>query len=664
MTEKHAEYEMLNRFPRMMQEYLTRRLRHVYGANHRRVMGMTSREEALEYVREVRRKWSVVFSGMPPRCPLNTRVTGEIDRTAYVIRKLIFESRPGFLVTANMYIPKTGKGPRPGVLCLCGHMWNAKAYELYQSFPQTLAGMGYVTLIFDPIGQFERLQYTDDSGKSLLGAGVMEHNMAGKQMLPADEMISTWFIHDGIRALDVLLEQANIDPARIGVTGNSGGGNMTAFAVACDPRITMSAPSCYVTSWHHNGINEEPQDAEQLPPGALGLGLEQSDLLIAGAPKPVILLTQEQDFFDQRGSVEAWQRIRHIYELLGAEDSVGYYTGPGEHGYHKDAREAMYAFFNKHAGIEAPPEEPEPVIEDIAALQCTASGQVSGTGSKSVCDFIVQKADSLSVERGRPPGSDLAERVKALLKLPPRPAPPDYRILRNWTPRGYARPHAGHFVIESDMQYGAQAIVTKLEDAPRVSRPLPGKGHALLYIPHLSSDRELREEPVVRSMEEDNEAFFACDCRGIGESMPDTCRADSFFHSYGSDYHYASYSLLLGESYTAWRVHDILCVLDWMEEFRFDRIHLVGNGFGAVPATLAALIDSRIERITLIHAPVSYEEVVRTRLCRWPLSSMLPGVLKHFDLPDIYAELEAKQMEMIDPWDGMMQPVTDPDSGH
>ncbi|MGI5818539.1 MAG: alpha/beta hydrolase [Armatimonadota bacterium] len=655
--EEIPRMEPLNRFPRMMQEYLVRRLDAVYEANQQRVMSLQSREDALAYRAEVREKMPLIFGEMPERTPLNVRVTGEVDRGAYIVRNIIFDSRPDFPVTANLYIPRGHEGPRPGVLCLCGHAGNAKSYELYQPFAQALARMGYITLIFDPIGQAERLQYHDGEGDSLVGNGVREHNFMARQQLLVGEFIGTWFAWDGIRALDVLLEQEGIDPERIGVTGNSGGGNMTAYAVALDDRITMSVPSCWITSWRHNGVNEEPIDAEQCALNALGLGVEQSDLMVVQAPEPALMITQEQDFFDQRGSLEAAERLRHIYRLLGAEDAFGYHVGPNVHGFWQDAREAMYEFFNEHAGVDAPSEEPEMIIEDDETLQCTETGQVDDMGAKSVSDFTREKSLALAEQRGEPAGAELRRRVSALLDLPERDGPPEYRVLRPWTRRGYARERANQFVLETEPQFGAQAVVTKLEDEYRTARPLPGDGPALLYLPHISSDQELREDQRLRAMQGENEAFFACDYRGIGESRPDTCRPDMFFHLYGSDYHYASYALILGESYVAWRVHDVLCTLDWMASLGYDEVHLVARGWGAIPGALAALLDDRVERVTLINAPRSYSELAETKMQQWPLSAMLPHVLEQFDLPDVYRELEAKSLQQIEPWSAMMEPA-------
>ncbi|MBD3293156.1 MAG: hypothetical protein GF393_09545, partial [Armatimonadia bacterium] len=556
-SRESSRMEPLNRFPRMMQEYLVSRLDAVYEANTEHVMALESREDALEWREEVRAKIPLIFGEMPERCPLNIRIASEIDRGEYLIRNILFDSRPGFPVTANLYLPQGHEGPRPGVLCLCGHAGNAKAYDGYQSFAQSLARMGYIALIFDPIGQAERLQYHDGEGDSLVGNGVREHNFMARQQLLVGEFIGTWFAWDGIRAMDVLLQQENIDPTRIGVTGNSGGGNMTAYSVALDDRSTMSAPSCWIASWYHNGTNEEPIDAEQCALNALALGLEQSDLLVAQAPEPSLMITQEQDFFDQRGSLEARDRLRHIYDLLGAEDVFGYHVGPNVHGYWQDGREAMYAFFNEHADVDAPGREPDLQLEEDETLQVTETGQVDDMGAKSVFDFTRQKSLRLAEQRGAPSGEELLRCVRGLLDLPERDGPPPYRVLRPWSKRGYARERANQFVLITEPEYNAQAVVTKLEDEYRTARPLRGEGPALLYLPHLSSDDELREDAYLRSLQETNEAFFACDYRGIGESRPVSCRPDKFFHLYGSDYHYASYALMLGESYVSWRVHDV-----------------------------------------------------------------------------------------------------------
>ena len=162
-----TDISLLNRFPRMMQEYMTARLRENYRANHARVMSLKTRDDALAYCAEVRAKAARVFGPWPERTPLNVRVTGEFDRGAYRVRKLLFDSRPNFTVSANLYLPEMDAGPRPAVLSPCGHSWLAKAGEPYQQYAQALARLDYVVLIYDPPGQAERLQYPDSLGTGI-----------------------------------------------------------------------------------------------------------------------------------------------------------------------------------------------------------------------------------------------------------------------------------------------------------------------------------------------------------------------------------------------------------------------------------------------------------------------------------------------------------------
>ena len=194
--------------------------------------------------------------------------------------------------------PKNRKFPLPGVVGSCGHSNNGKAADAYQSFAQGLARMGYVVLIFDPIGQGERLQYGHVEGKSRPRVGVGEHLHGGNQQFLVGEFLGSWRAWDGIRALDYLLTRPEVDPSHVGITGNSGGGTMTTWLCGVESRWTMAAPSCFVTTFRRNLENELPADTEQCPPMALALNLDHSDFLAAMAPKPVAILAKERDFFE------------------------------------------------------------------------------------------------------------------------------------------------------------------------------------------------------------------------------------------------------------------------------------------------------------------------------------------------------------------------------
>lgn len=641
--------EPLNRFPRMVQEYFVNRLRRVEADNRKEKEALSTRSEAESYIRSIREKILKCFAPFPEKTPLNPRVTGRVERDAYRIEKVIFESRPDFLVTANFYVPKNHKFPLPAVVGSCGHSDNGKANETYQSFAQGLARQGYVVLIFDPIGQGERLQYPDDLLKSRIGAGVREHNYAGNQQLLVGEMFAAWRTWDGIRTLDYLLTREEVDPRHVGITGNSGGGTMTTWLCGLDSRWTMAAPSCFVTSFRRNLENELPADTEQCPSRVLSLGLDHLDFIAAMAPKPVILLAQEQDFFDVRGTKEAFAQLKKIYRLLGAEENIALFIGPRPHGYSKESREAMYRWFNRVSGISKAQTEPELTLEKEEVLRCTLRGQVCELKSRAVFDFTRARSRELTQQRKKLKGAELRRAILEALRIDGTPKTPDYRILRPLSARQYPLPHASLYAV--DTEPGIQCVVYCLRSEELLSRPRPDPSRAVLYVSHHSADAEMRQEPLIRQLlaEDPGLALYACDVRGIGESQPDTCDLKSFLSAYGNDYFYAAHSLMLDAPYAGQKTHDLLSILEWLKSCGHTGVHLAALGWGTLPATFAALLSDFVDQITLKRALVSYTGIAESETYAWPLSTLLPGILKSFDLPDCYHELLGKKLRQLEP---------------
>jgi len=647
----------LNRFPRMVQEYFVESVHRVEQQANRRRAALKRRADAEAYVREVRERIQQSFGPWPEKTPLKPRITGVVERDLYKIEKIIFESQPNFLVTANLYVPKGRTFPLPGVVGTCGHSANGKAAEAYQSFAQGLARQGYVVLIYDPIGQGERLQYPDEDLKSRIGVGVREHLYAGNQQFLVGDFFGSWRAWDGIRALDYLLTREEVDPKHIGVTGNSGGGTMTTWLCGVESRWTMAAPSCFVITFRRNLENELPADTEQCPPRALALGLDHSDFLAAMAPKPVIILAKEKDYFDARGAEEAYRRLSGLYNLLGAGKNVGLFIGPGYHGYSQESREAMYHWFNRATGISDVQSEPELVIEKDETLWCAPRGQVCELNSRPVYSFTKAKSQALAKKRrSNLSGPALKRRIVKALRLREweslraKKAIPEYRILRNWRSRGYPMRYWTTYTIETEP--GIFAVVYRLSDERLMSRPPRGQKRAILYISHQSSDAELRAEPLVRELleAEPDSAFYACDVRGIGESQPNTCNQNSFLDPYGSDYFYAIHSIMLDRPYVGQRTYDLLRVLQWLESNGHDEVHIVAKGWGALPATFAAVLSDQVKQVTLKNALTSYSDIAESETYTWPLSTLVPDILESFDLPDCYRALQNKKLKQIDPW--------------
>jgi dienelactone hydrolase/pimeloyl-ACP methyl ester carboxylesterase len=650
----------LNRFPRMVQEYFVGQVRQVEQQADQRRAAVKSRRAAQAYVREVQDKIQQCFGPWPEKTPLNPRITGVVERDQYRIENVIFESRPGFLVTGNLYIPKGRPLPLPGVVGVCGHSATGKASEPYQSFAQGLARQGYVVFIFDPIGQGERLQYPNEKLQSRVGVGVREHLLGGNQQFLIGEFFGSWRAWDGIRALDYLLTRPEVDPKHIGITGNSGGGTMTTWLCGVERRWTMGAPSCFVTTFRRNCENELPADTEQCPPLALKLGLDHSDFLAAMAPKPIVILTKERDYFDVRGGEQAYGRLRRLYGLLGAEENISLFTGPSYHCYSQENREAMYRCFNQATQISSAQTEPNLMIEKDETLWCTPKGQVCELGSKPIYAFTAEKAKALAAKRPAeftPP--QLQQQVRTLLRLPATKgaSAPYYRIQRNWRARGYPKPRWTSYVIETEP--GIQAIVYRLGSEQLLSRPHGDGKRAILYVAHHSSDAELREEPLLTELAkaEPDAVLYTVDVRGIGESRPDTCDENSFLSAYGNDFFYAIHSIMLDRPYVGQRTHDVLRVLDWLGSIGHEEVHLIGKGWGALHATFAAVLSDRVRQVTLKNALTSYQEIAEATDYAWPLSALVPNILASFDLPDCYRALQSKQLRQIDPWGPEAKPI-------
>jgi len=375
--------------------------------------------------------------------------------------------------------------------------------------------------------------------------------------------------------------------------------------------------------------------------------LDHCDFLAAMAPKPVIIMAQEKDYFDARGSAETYERLKQLYTLLGKPENIALHTGPDPHGYTQPNREAMYRFFGQATGL-ALGAEPAITVETDADLLCTPKGQVGSLGSRTVMSFTAEKAAAVAKQR---PSFDL-KTVRDVLKLPALPdKAPDYRILRTAGKRDYPAKSYCSYAVETEPE--VHALVTRLSEEALTSRLPRGLKKAVLYISHQSADKELREEPLVRETlaAEPDAAFFACDVRGIGDSQPDTCGGPGqFLARYGSHYFYAAYSFMLDRPLLGQRVLDVLRVAQLLAEAGHTEIHVVGNGWGALPAAFAALLSPHITRVTLKHALTSYHDLATNADQQWPYATMLADVLRHFDLPDVYARLAAKKLKQIEPW--------------
>jgi len=634
---------MEKRFPRMLQRYTEELFDRFEQKRRELFQHIKTKQEMESFVKKCRRDIRNIYSLPKEKTSLNARITGKIRHKFYTIEKIIFESRPNFLVTANLYIPN-GRGFFPGVIGTCGHVNEGKGFSLYQKFSAGLAQKGFMVLIYDPIGQGERFQYD----KRVIPGCVGEHITIGNQQYLLGEFFGSWRAWDGIRALDYLLQREEVDSSRIGITGASGGGTMTTILAALEDRFTMAAPSCFITTYRHNLENELPADSEQTPPNIIKAGYEMYDHLTAFAPKPLIILTKEDDGFDQRGSREAFDYLKKVYKLLGKPDNIRMVTGSGGHGYSHDLREAMYSFFCHHAKIDGQGKEPKIKVHRPQELWATKKGQVTKEKSKRVIDFSRRKLKE--AERRRKGFSP--DILKEKLSLSPFPElPPSYRVLR--VINGYSR-----IAVETEEEV---FTILKYPAKKGITFHLPEGKEVILYLPHISSEDDYRKEPLLKNLLKDKRQVFAVDTRGIGESTSKTCsdKAD-FFSMYESEFFYASYGIMCGSPLAGRRTFDILRVIQLLKSIGYNSFEVVGRGLGGLIALYTACLEEGIKKITIKNCLSSFAEMVNSDLHKWPLSILLPDILLDFDIPDmrLYLKKRKQEVRFLEPWDAMLHRST------
>jgi len=634
----------------MVLDHTVEKVKAMRAERRRRLAAVTTREEALAYRDEVRTKIAAVFTPFPDKTPLNAHVGRHVERPGYHIDNVVFESRPGCLVTGNLYIPDDLDGPAPCVLGACGHTITGKAADYNQNFAQRLVASGFVVFVFDPLNQGERIQYVDIPGaQETAESSVKAHNMMGKQLELLGDNMPNWFAWDAIRALDYLLSRPEVDSTRVGMTGCSGGGTQTTWMCGLDDRLTMAAPSCFVITFLSNLENELPADAEQYPVGALGAGLEQADFIIARAPKPVIFLGQRYDFFDRRGLAEAHSDVRRIYDLLGADqDDLVCYYGDYPHGYKRSDQEEMVAFFARHAGIDDVRLVPETEPLGPDPLYATPTGNVIEAGGTPVYALAAQRADELAKTRPSLAPDALRERLASLLKVPTQRGVPHYRNLR--PDRG---PDVTFGRVAVEVEGNVRALMMKRMAHPERAHALTVDAMVNVYVAHLSSEEDLVSDPLALDLQKRGD-LYAIDVRGLGVSAPDD--GLDFLHPYGVDYMMHGHGLMFNEPYVGRRVLDVLTTIDLLCGMGAKDVRLYGRGQGAILALFAAVLDDRVTAVTYKNGPESFQEWISAPIVHWPAANVLPGVLHHFDVSDLVACL-GERVTVVEPWGPWMAPV-------
>ncbi len=301
---------------------------------------------------------------------------------------------PSFYVTGCMFIPD-GKGKKPAILFTSGHTQESFRYPSYQVMILNLVKKGFIVFAIDPVSQGERVQiYDAQKNASAIGPTTREHGYLGTQCIISGVSLARYFIWDGIRGIDYLLTRKEVDPARLGVTGQSGGGTQSAYIFACDDRIKAGAPVNYITGFRRLLESIGPQDAEQNMYHVVSNGITHADFLELRAPNPALISAGTRDFFSIQGARETYEEVRNAQKAFGTEDNIGIVEDDFGHGYTKKLREGIYAFFQKNLNLPGTPSDENVTVLDPGELKITATGNVATSFENVETVFSINKKET------------------------------------------------------------------------------------------------------------------------------------------------------------------------------------------------------------------------------------------------------------------------------
>lgn len=615
---------MHNDFGNAVNEYFVKEFRRLYKERQHRIDALTTPGAVLEYAAQAKKRIREVFDlDRLERTPLNLQITGVHAFGSYTLKTLIFESVPGYYVTADLYLPDPLPEKVPAVLHLCGHNFDAKSCTNGVSLNVGLAANGIAVLCIDPVCQGERFQHFMENEMNLCGA----HNTIGKELVLFGEHFPAWRAWDALRAVDLLCELPEIDSSRLMLTGCSGGGTMTTWVNALEDRFIAAAPSCAVTRWRRTVENENPIDAEQMPPDLAGEGYDMADFLVATLPRPILVSGETNDFFDERGQQEIGRELEKLSVLLEAPLKSTFFTGPNDHGLKKEQREAIRAFFFKAAGLTsrgiAEDDIPRPATEQKLAAP---DGDVFKLpGNLPAMELMKQRCSKVIAARRPLNRKETAEALSQCLRLPADiPVPADFRRLPLQIFKDDTR-LINRYLIENDERIlGVLNALTG--DTPY---QIPRCKEAVFYLP----DTECIEMETLPAELYEGKILFGFDSFGTGNLIPTSCgvSARNLSDFYGAYWHFAGISYMLGKTFPGLQMEGILSALKLLKERGTEKITLIGKGYGAMLASYTALLaEDMVEKTILLDCPPAFEELVGTYNTR-SFSGMVPGILKYTD---------------------------------
>jgi pimeloyl-ACP methyl ester carboxylesterase len=179
------------------------------------------------------------------------------------------------------------------------------------------------------------------------------------------------------------------------------------------------------------------------------------------------------------------------------------------------------------------------------------------------------------------------------------------------------------------------------------------KGALVLYLPDhgLPPDAKLPKE-LEEIYVKNHQDVLALDLRGLGETSPTPYPPKMPY--FGVDFKESFLAMHLNRPLLGQRVLDVLAVLGSMGR---EEVHVVGMGLAGPVALHAAGLDASIRQVTLERSLVSWSNVVHMPVSYNQLSSVIPGALRVYDLPELAATLAPRPLTIRSSLDAASHPV-------
>lgn len=638
--------------PNSLHHYLTSEAYTLLDAREEKISQFTTPDEWKQRQQEMKQTMWNVLGSFPDKTPLNPQITGKVAKEGYSIENVIFESLPGFYVTASLFIADNIKEPRPAILFCSGHSTEAYRKQLYQLPLLNLVKKGFIVLAIDPVGQGERLQYFDPGkGGSVIGGSTKEHSYPSVQAALIGQSVARYFVWDGIRAIDYLISRKEVDSKRIGVHGLSGGGTQTAYISALDDRVAASAPACYITSYRRLMESIGVQDGEQNFYHGIVNEIDHADFIEMRAPKPTLIMANTNDFFSIQGARETYSELKRVYTIFGDTGNIEIVEDDYGHGYTRKNREALYAFFQKHLMLTGSAEEQEVEYLTGQELQKTSTGQLSTSlGGETIFTLNRREAEK-SVSLLQKSRENLLKHVREVPEAAKKISgykEPSFTDDPVFTGRIQKE---GHVIEKYFVKGEGDYVLPYLLIVPEKEN-----NKAVIYLHPEGKESITKKENEMNWLVENGFTVLAPDLLGTGELGNGALKGDAYIDNISYNIWYTS--MLIGRSIVGIQAADVVKLSHLLKK-KNDMKEVYGVAREEMSAVLlhAAAFDPGISRVALIKPYSSYRSFIINRFYKSRfVYSLVPGALKAYDLPDLASSLAPAKLLIAGMTDANGQP--------